>query len=112
MFITGEKRYEVYSISRTKYLRGVIIRRAKEEDHDDLVPVFSTQSESLRERYGEFFLANILSMETVGSGTLVAEAEAKAVGLLSLTTEVNLDSLLEFFDLTQYHGFEKVENGP
>eukprot|EP00002_Diphylleia_rotans_P023592 TRINITY_DN4643_c0_g2_i2.p1 TRINITY_DN4643_c0_g2~~TRINITY_DN4643_c0_g2_i2.p1 ORF type:complete len:782 (-),score=162.13 TRINITY_DN4643_c0_g2_i2:1542-3887(-) len=107
--VNGEKKFEVYSIPRSKYLPGVIIRRAREEDHDDLVPVFSTQSESLRERYGEFFLANILSMETEGSGTLVAEAEGKAVGLLSLTTEVDLDSLFEHFDLTQYHGFEKVE---
>ena len=33
------------------------------EDHDDLVPVFNAQSEVLTERYGEFFIAELIEAQ-------------------------------------------------
>jgi len=42
-------------------------------DHDDLVPIFREQSDALTERYGEFYLAELIQNQTDTDKTLVAE---------------------------------------
>lgn len=39
------------------------VRKAAVEDHDDLVPIFNSQSEVLTELYGEFFLAELIESQ-------------------------------------------------
>ncbi|KAJ4462968.1 putative cilia- and flagella-associated protein 61 [Paratrimastix pyriformis] len=55
-------------VSTTLYVRPAMV-----EDHDDLVPVFRDQSEALIERYGEFYLAELIQNQTDTDKTLVAE---------------------------------------
>ena len=42
---------------------NLLIREARAEDHDDLVPVFNSQSEVLTERFGEFFIAELIEIQ-------------------------------------------------
>jgi hypothetical protein len=37
------------------------IRKAHQEDHDDLADVFNNQSETVTEAYGEYFLAEMIA---------------------------------------------------
>mmetsp|Transcript_29463 Transcript_29463/g.28617 ORF Transcript_29463/g.28617 Transcript_29463/m.28617 type:complete len:96 (+) Transcript_29463:478-765(+) len=47
--------------SRVLVLPFIEIRQAKEEDHDDLADVFNSQSETVTEAYGEYFLAELIA---------------------------------------------------
>jgi hypothetical protein len=47
--------------SRVLMLPFIEIRKAHQEDHDDLADVFNNQSETVTEAYGEYFLAEMIA---------------------------------------------------
>ena len=53
----------VYFSSRILVLPFVKIRTATQEDHDDLAAVFNTQSETVTETYGEYFIAELIAAQ-------------------------------------------------
>lgn len=55
--------FRVFACPRGLYLPNLLIRDARVEDHDDLVPVFNAQSDVLTERYGEFFIAELIESQ-------------------------------------------------
>ena len=85
------------------------IRRAKQEDHDDLADVFNNQSETVTEAYGEYFLAELVAAQNNVNKALVAQVKDKAVGLMGLTSEVDTSILHECFELDQYDNLMKPE---
>ena len=56
----------MHACQRGLYLPQLAVRTARVEDHDDLVPVFNAQSEVLTERYGEFFIAELIASQAGG----------------------------------------------
>lgn len=52
---------KVYFSARVLIIPYIEVRRAKQEDHDDLADVFNTQSETVTEAYGEYFLAELIA---------------------------------------------------
>ena len=97
----GSLDYKAYNAARGDFMSEMIVRAAMVEDHDDLVPVFKAQKDEAEE-YGEFFLANMISSEDEHNKALVAEANGRAMGLLVLTSDVQLDELQHTFDLEVY----------
>ena len=92
---------------RQEFLPHCNIRRARVEDHDDLVPIFEAQSELLSEQYGEFFLADVIASSSdpdSAQEALVAEIHGRAVGLLVLSSEVDVSLLQDCFHLEPYGG--------
>lgn len=51
----------IFFSSRVLMLPFIEIRRAQQEDHDDLADVFNNQSETVTEAYGEYFLAELIA---------------------------------------------------
>lgn len=92
---------------------------AKEEDHDDLAEVFNSQSEVLTAQFGEFFIADLIAnqnqtrrntMNIKSDGkALVAQVKKKAVGLMSLSTDIDYKLLSENFELDLYDNLLKPE---
>ena len=72
-----EAAVRAYACPRAVLARPVI-REARVEDHDDLVPVFNAQSEVLTERYGEFFIAELIEAQDEANRALVAEVDGHA----------------------------------
>ena len=95
-----EAAVRAYACPRGLYLPDLLIREARVEDHDDLVPVFNAQSEVLTERYGEFFIAELIEAQDEANRALVAEVDGHAVGLLSLSREIDIALLQQCFDLS------------
>lgn len=91
------------------------VRRARVEDHDDLVPIFEAQSELLSEQYGEFFLADVITSSAqpdTPQEALVAEIHGRAVGLLVVSSDVDVSLLQDCFHLDPFGGLVKpVEPG-
>lgn len=52
---------QAYFSSRVLVLPYVEVRDAKQEDHDDLADVFNSQSETVTEAYGEYFIAELIA---------------------------------------------------
>nr|CAD7446990.1 unnamed protein product [Timema bartmani] len=58
---------------RQRYLKKMKIRHAREEDHDDLMPLFDRSACRLREHYGEFFISELISTADEKRHIMVAE---------------------------------------
>lgn len=95
--------------SRVLLLPFIEIRRAQQEDHDDLADVFNNQSETVTEAYGEYFLAELIAAQNDSNKALVAQVKDKAVGLMGLTSDVDTKLLHECFDLDHYDNLLKPE---
>ncbi|CAH2982849.1 unnamed protein product [Chilo suppressalis] len=81
------------------------IRRAVEEDNDDIVPILERQTPRLQKIYGEFYISELISRHPESERVLlVCEHKELAVGVMCLNTQINFESLEESFDLSPFGG--------
>ncbi|XP_066480576.1 cilia- and flagella-associated protein 61 [Tiliqua scincoides] len=99
--------YNLFVCHRHQYCPQLYIRIARVEDHDDLTPIFVCQNDTLRETYGDYFLAELIEAQDEENIAVVCEDEGKAVGFMSLCSRVNIQLLHDCFDLGPFHGFCK-----
>ncbi|XP_041981746.1 cilia- and flagella-associated protein 61-like [Aricia agestis] len=86
------------------------IRRAVEEDNDDIIPIIERHSAALRELYGDFYVSEIISRHPESRRLmLVCEDKELAVGVLCLNTQINYESLEENYELSPYNGLRKSD---
>nr|CAI5824829.1 unnamed protein product [Callosobruchus analis] len=98
----------LYVFNRENFVLKYKIRRAVEEDNDDLVPLINTHSLRLEEMYGRYYIAEILTRyKDSGRQIIVAEHEGNAVAVLCLNESVCYKVLNEEFELTCYNGLKK-----
>ncbi len=62
----------VFFSSRVLVLPFIEVRDARQEDHDDLADVFNSQSETVTEAYGEYFIAELIAAQSENNKALVA----------------------------------------
>ncbi|XP_058034308.1 cilia- and flagella-associated protein 61 [Ahaetulla prasina] len=79
----------------------------KVEDHDDLTPIFSRHNDTLRQTYGDYFLAELIEAQDENNLAVVCEDNGIAVGFMSICSEVNVQLLHDCFDLRLFHGLCK-----
>ncbi|XP_015261483.1 PREDICTED: cilia- and flagella-associated protein 61 [Gekko japonicus] len=99
--------YSLFMCERHRYSPQLYIRQARVEDHDDLTPLFTSQNDTLRETYGEYFLAELIEAQDDENVAVVCEEEGKAVGFMSVCSKVNIELLHDCFDLGPFHGLCK-----
>ncbi|XP_035176848.1 cilia- and flagella-associated protein 61 isoform X5 [Oxyura jamaicensis] len=92
---------------RHRYHPQLHVRKARLEDYNDLMPIWTRQSETLKETYSEYFLADIIEHQDEENQTVVCEAEDTAVGFMSLCSQVDVSLFHECFDLGPFHGLCK-----
>jgi len=97
-----EQQFQVHSCARESFIPSLKIRIAQVEDHDDLIPVLNSQSDLSTSTHGEFFLADIIEGQDDSHKCIVAEAEGKAIGLIAVTTEIDIDVLRACHHLEAY----------
>ena len=100
---------EIYYSSRVHVIPYIEIREARQEDHDDLADVFNSQSETVTEAYGEYFIAELIANKDPENCALVAQVKDKAIGLMGLTREVDLKLLHKCFKLEAFDNLLKPE---
>ncbi|KAF4675449.1 hypothetical protein FOL47_007757, partial [Perkinsus chesapeaki] len=103
--------YTIYHSSRAEILPPLLVRPAIVEDHDNLVEVFDAQSDVITDVYGQYFLAELIAAQDDTHKSLVAEPRnnacgngeaGKAVGLMCLTSDVDVNILTKCFHLEDY----------
>ncbi|GAA55128.1 hypothetical protein CLF_106927, partial [Clonorchis sinensis] len=97
--VSVARRHEVFPV--------LCSRMAIVEDNDDLVPLFNSQTDTLRKTYGNYYIAELVEAQNEELKCIVVECERRAVGFISGTRRVDLDSLNEQYDLSILHGLKK-----
>ncbi|XP_073413522.1 cilia- and flagella-associated protein 61 isoform X1 [Dendrobates tinctorius] len=108
--IPGSKlaeRFSVYVCHRHKHCPQLHVRKARVEDHDDLIPIFLRHNDALTATYGEYFLAELIKAQDEHNHAVVCEDQGYAVGFMSVCSEVNVQLLQDSFDLGSFHGLCK-----
>ncbi|XP_075719086.1 cilia- and flagella-associated protein 61 isoform X2 [Rhinoderma darwinii] len=107
--IPGSKltEFSVYVCHRHRHSPQLHIRKARVEDHDDLLPIFLRHNDTLKAIYGEYFLAELIKAQDENNHAVVSEDQGCAVGFMSVCSEVNVQLLQDSFDLGPYHGLCK-----
>ncbi|XP_060532710.1 cilia- and flagella-associated protein 61-like isoform X2 [Cylas formicarius] len=102
------KTQSLYRINRDRIMPLYKVRRAVEEDNDDLVPLIDKHSKRLVALYGEYYIAELLTRhKDSGRHIIVAEYRDSAVAVIILNDSVNYDRLNEEFELVPFNGFKK-----
>ncbi|XP_063727763.1 cilia- and flagella-associated protein 61-like isoform X1 [Symsagittifera roscoffensis] len=83
------------------------VRPAQMEDNDDLTPLFAQQNNQLQQTYGDYFVAELIDSQDEKHHALCAEKGGRAVGFISLSSDVNVDLLNQAFELGPFHGLRK-----
>ena len=76
-------------------------------DNDDLIPLFNSYTEVLKATYGEYYVAEMIEAQNEQNRCLVSEANGFAMGLMAITTDVNVELLNSCFELRPFHGLCK-----
>lgn len=97
----------VLSCNRSQVIAPLGIRIARVEDHDNLAAVFDAQSEVVTSVYGDFFIAELIEAQNDENRALVAEVDGRAVGLMCLTSDVDINVLAQCFQLDPYDNLLK-----
>lgn len=71
--------------------------------------MFNSQSETVTETYGEYFLAELIASQNENNKALVAQVKDKAIGLMGLTSDIDSKLLHECFELEQFDNLLKPE---
>ncbi|NWR58567.1 CFA61 protein, partial [Bucorvus abyssinicus] len=83
------------------------VRKARLEDYDDLMPIWTRQSETLKEAYSEYFLADLIACQDEENQAVICEDDDTAVGFMSVCSRVDVSLFQECFDLGPFHGLCK-----
>lgn len=97
----------VLSCNRSQVIAPLGIRIARVEDHDNLAAVFDAQSEVVTSVYGDFFIAELIEAQNDENRALVAEVDGRAVGLMCLTSDVDINVLAQCFQVDPYDNLLK-----
>lgn len=97
----------VLSCNRSQVIAPLGIRIARVEDHDNLAAVFDAQSEVVTSVYGDFFIAELIEAQNEENRALVAEVDGRAVGLMCLTSDVDINVLAQCFQVDPYDNLLK-----
>lgn len=95
------KNVRALMLRRSTLLPALNVREARIEDNDDIVPILRQCSPSPKD-YDDFFLADLLMTDEGKSKFFVGVTNDRAVGFLSISTDVNLSLLNSVFDFSQY----------
>ncbi|XP_060253491.1 cilia- and flagella-associated protein 61 [Ovis aries] len=102
--LTNDEDFAVHVCHRHNHYPQLHIRKARVEDHDNLMPIFLHHDTILKETYGEYFLAELIEAQDEENHAVVCEVEGVAVGFMSVCSQVNLELLHKCFDLGPFHG--------
>ncbi|XP_050171715.1 cilia- and flagella-associated protein 61 isoform X1 [Myiozetetes cayanensis] len=83
------------------------VRQARLEDYDDLMPIWTRQSKTLKKTFGEYLLVDLMEHQDEENKAAVCEVDGTAVGFMSLCSQVNVSLFQECFDLGPFHGLCK-----
>ncbi|XP_063079236.1 cilia- and flagella-associated protein 61 [Engraulis encrasicolus] len=105
----SDSSFSAFVCHRHQYCPQLYVRRARVEDHDDLLQIFTEQTKALSSTYGSYFLAELIEAQDEQNHAAVCESDGAAVGFISMSGDINLTMLNECFELGPYNGLRKTK---
>ncbi|NXG72439.1 CFA61 protein, partial [Baryphthengus martii] len=103
----ADRNFMLLVCPRHRHHPQLYVRKARLEDYDDLMPIWTHQNEALKESYSEYFLADLIAHQDEENQAVVCEDGDTAVGFMSLCSQVDISLFQEYFDLRPFHGLCK-----
>ena len=98
------KKCSVYALERSKILPYLLVREARVEDNDDLLPILQTSNPGIANGQEEYFLADLIESQDEGSKFFVGVHKNRPVGMLATTLDINAELLTRVFELDIFSG--------
>ncbi|XP_045537028.1 cilia- and flagella-associated protein 61-like [Papilio machaon] len=109
--VPGDKLPTLQIAERNDVCLKLRIRRAVEEDNDDLLPIIERRSRRMRDLYGDYYISELISRHPESERViLVCEHKEVAVGVMCLNTQINFEALEESFELSPFAGLRHLED--
>ena len=86
-------------LRRSSYLPKLLVRNARVEDNDDLVPILMRHNPSIIEGKDPFFLADLISSRDERNRFFVGSTQNQLVGMLATSIDVNVPLITKIFDV-------------
>ena len=80
-------------ILREDFVPVLYARQANVQDNDDVMNVYASESDQLRDYYGDFFFTELVEASDNRNKVLVADVNDTAVGCLAVTADLAFDTL-------------------
>ncbi|XP_022827065.1 cilia- and flagella-associated protein 61-like [Spodoptera litura] len=107
----------LYTALRNDFCPKLKMRRAVEEDNDDIVEILDKKCPRLKDLYGEYYISEIIGRHPeFNRKIIVADIQGRAVAVMCLNTDINYKKLQSSYELKPFHGlqnataFEKEQN--
>ncbi|XP_075977373.1 cilia- and flagella-associated protein 61-like [Anticarsia gemmatalis] len=90
---------------RQEFCPKLRMRRAVEEDNDDVVEILDKSSPRLKDLYGKYYISEIIGRHPeMERKILVADVQGRAVAVMGLNTEINYKKLQSTYELKPFNG--------
>ncbi|KAJ8719534.1 hypothetical protein PYW08_011709 [Mythimna loreyi] len=97
----------LYTAWRSDFCPRLRMRRAVEEDNDDIVEILHKKCPRLKELYGEYYVSEIIGRHPESNRKIiVADVQGRAVAVMCLNTDINYQKLQKLYELHPYHGLK------
>ncbi len=88
---------------RTVVFPIIEIREGAEYDHDDLENIFKEQTPAeISNNFEDFFIAKMIARQDKDNKVLVGQVNDKAIGMMAISTDINISFLQKNFELEEY----------
>ncbi|KAL4711119.1 hypothetical protein ACJJTC_009490 [Scirpophaga incertulas] len=99
----------LYTFARQELCPRLKIRRAVEEDNDDIVAILDKKCPKLKELYGAYYLSELVGRHPDSKREIVVvEHDERPVGVMCINTDINYKKLNATYELRPYHGLMKA----
>ena len=94
-----DNNYVSYINRRVVVFPIIEIRMGNEYDHDDLENIFKDQTPpETTNQFEDFFIAKLIANQDEDNKVLVGQVNDKAIGMLSISTDINVNFLIKNFE--------------
>ena len=105
-----ENNYVAYINRRVVVFPIIEIRMGNEYDYDDLENIFKDQTPpETTNQFEDFFIAKLIANQDDDNKVLVGQVNDKAIGMLSISTDINVNFLMKNFELETYDNLLKPD---
>ena len=105
-----DNNYVSYINRRVVVFPIIEIRMGNEYDHDDLENIFKDQTPpETTNQFEDFFIAKLIANQDEDNKVLVGQVNDKAIGMLSISTDINVNFLIKNFELETYDNLLKPD---
>jgi len=96
------KGYKLLYLKRSNFLPKLLVRPARVEDNDDLLPVLRRSNPAVVEGQDDFFLADLIQAQDERNRFFVGVNKNTPVGMLATSLDVNVSLITKIFDIEAF----------